>query len=284
MNKVVQRLLTFTIAIPICILLIWVPKWQNHFVLNIIIIVVSLIAVNETHMLLRQNLPVQSRRFVLILSFFISVVTSLCAIFDLSMEYSTFAFVFSLTCILVYEVFSKKTTEEQFSKSLSKIVTSSFNIFYSVFFLTFVQRMTTWQNSREVLVVFLLMVFMCDSIAWLLGITMGKNNRGIIKASPNKSILGFIGGFLGSIAVGILAYFIFFDIFGHLLKMIILGFITALAAIIGDLAESVMKRSAQIKDSGNVIPGRGGILDSIDSIIFAAPAYYITIQFLFNFS
>jgi phosphatidate cytidylyltransferase len=113
---------------------------------------------------------------------------------------------------------------------------------------------------------------------------MGKNNRGIIKASPNKSILGFIGGFLGSIAVGILAYFIFFDIFGHLLKMIILGFITALAAIIGDLAESVMKRSAQIKDSGNVIPGRGGILDSIDSIIFAAPAYYITIQFLFNFS
>ena len=124
---------------------------------------------------------------------------------------------------------------------------------------------------------------MCDSAAWLFGVTMGKNNRGLIKVSPNKSVMGFIGGFAGSIVIGIIAHYVF-PVFDSVSKVILLGVITAFAAILGDLAESVMKRSARIKDSGNIIPGRGGILDSIDSIVFAAPVFYIAIQFLFNLS
>ena len=104
----------------------------------------------------------------------------------------------------------------------------------------------------------------------------GKNNRGYIKASPNKSIAGFIGGIAGSILSGLLGIYIWPEIFiGSILKIIILGIIVAIAAIAGDLAESVFKRSAGWKDSGRVIPGRGGILDSIDSILMAAPVFYI---------
>ena len=233
--------------------------------------------------LFRQNLSVQPKPFVLFLSFFVSATATLCTTFNYTMEYATFAFVFALSFILIFEIFSKKAGEEQFSDSLTRIVTSTFTILYSSFFFTFIQRMTVWQYSREIIIVFLLMVFMCDSAAWLFGVTMGKNNRGLIKVSPNKSVMGFIGGFAGSIVIGIIAHYVF-PVFDSVSKVILLGVITAFAAILGDLAESVMKRSARIKDSGNIIPGRGGILDSIDSIVFAAPVFYIAIQFLFNLS
>jgi phosphatidate cytidylyltransferase len=62
---------------------------------------------------------------------------------------------------------------------------------------------------------------------------------------------------------------------------LILGLVSAIAASLGDLAESVMKRSSDIKDSGSIVPGRGGVLDSIDSIAFAAPVYYGLYQLLF---
>jgi phosphatidate cytidylyltransferase len=111
----------------------------------------------------------------------------------------------------------------------------------------------------------------------------GKRNRGIVPASPNKSIAGFIGGYAGSIGAGIVAKMLFPDVFaGSVMKMVFLGFMTASAAIVGDIIESIFKRSAGIKDSGNIIPGRGGVLDSIDSILLAAPVFYIICDFLFG--
>ena len=110
----------------------------------------------------------------------------------------------------------------------------------------------------------------------------GKNNKGFIKASPNKSIAGFIGGFAGTMLTGAIAHFLFPQVFtGSLGKILLLSFVIAFMAIIGDLVESVLKRSVQIKDSGSIIPGRGGVLDSIDSIVFVAPIYYFGINFLF---
>ena len=110
----------------------------------------------------------------------------------------------------------------------------------------------------------------------------GKGTRGYIAASPNKSIVGFIGGILSSITAAILFKVLFPNIittsYGNLA---IIGFFTSLAAIVGDLIESVFKRSCNIKDSGNIIPGRGGVLDSIDSILIAAPIFYICYHFLF---
>jgi phosphatidate cytidylyltransferase len=85
-----------------------------------------------------------------------------------------------------------------------------------------------------------------------------------------------------SVAAGLAARALFPAVFGgRWVKAVALGVLTAGAAILGDLAESVFKRSAGVKDSGKIIPGRGGMLDSIDSMLMAAPVYYITAKLLY---
>ena len=139
--------------------------------------------------------------------------------------------------------------------------------------------------SFAFLATFLVLVFISDSAAWLFGMLFGKNNRGVLLASPNKSVAGFIGAFVGSFVFAvIMTHLVFKDVFATtnlLPKTAILSVVICTAAIIGDLAESVFKRSAEVKDSGNVVLGRGGVLDSVDSIFMAAPFYFYLIKLLF---
>ena len=291
MSKIIKRLLTFFVAIPLFIYLTWFCTFKNHLILNCMVVAAVFVATIEMHSLLSHKMAVQPRWFVIFLSTLISVSGFLCVLLNFPLEYVLFVFIFVLFIILIFEIFSKKTLSEQenqenqFEKSIQKMASSIFTVLYSAFLLSFVQRVMCWKFAKENLIVFLLMVFLCDSLAWLFGITMGKGNRGFIKASPNKSIMGFIGGFVGSIAVGILAHVFLPEVFfGSYTKAIILGFATAFASILGDLTESVIKRSSGVKDSGNIIPGRGGLLDSIDSVVMAAPIYVILAHFLYNFS
>lgn len=285
MKKMFQRLLTFIIGVPACFALTWFFTQYNHLLLNLVIVAVSVIATIEIHHLLSQKYKTQSKFFVLVLSVVLTGAGTVCAFFNLPECYISYTLVFCVTAILISEIFCKQEENTPpFSKSIEKILTSLFSIFYVPFLLAFIQRMSVWTYSKENIAVFLLMVFICDSFAWLFGITLGKGNRGLIKVSPNKSIAGFIGGFAGSILIGVAAYYLLPQVFtGSIVKMIVLGFLTALAGILGDLAESILKRSSGIKDSGSIIPGRGGIMDSIDSIVLAAPVYYITANILYNF-
>ena len=115
--------------------------------------------------------------------------------------------------------------------------------------------------------------------------TFGKKKKLGIAASPNKSLAGYIGGYLTTFAfVG--AYYIFFGKYlsqmptaFYFLFPVISGFLVP----IGDLVESVVKRSVNVKDSGNVIMGRGGVLDSVDTLLYLLPIYFIVLQVYFSF-
>jgi phosphatidate cytidylyltransferase len=161
---------------------------------------------------------------------------------------------------------------------------------YPGVFMYWLVKMNAWEKPEAVLL-FLFIAFGNDSIAWLAGTLFGANNRGIIPVSPNKSIAGFIGGLIGSTVVtagaALLFPFVFSGLsgcvsYGKLLFWaIILGFCTGIAATLGDLAESAIKRSCDFKDSGKLMMGRGGVLDSIDSIAVAAPVFYLLYNLLF---
>lgn len=101
------------------------------------------------------------------------------------------------------------------------------------------------------------------------------------KISPGKTLEGFLGGALLSVIVAIVMKIIF-NPQGSFSVYIFLGFLCAFVGLIGDVSESALKRDVRIKDSGFLIPGHGGILDRVDSLIFSIPVlYYVCKYFLF---
>jgi phosphatidate cytidylyltransferase len=132
-------------------------------------------------------------------------------------------------------------------------------------------------GSHFLLYVFL-MAWCCDTGAYAVGMTMGKH-RLLPRVSPKKSVEGAIGGFLAAIGGALWgrAWFVH-DEFGApflgVEQAILLGVLVGTLGQLGDLVESLLKRDAAIKDSSDVIPGHGGILDRFDSLLFSAPVTY----------
>ena len=278
MNKVIKRLLTFFIGIPIVLAIVFCD-YLNHLPLQIAIGIFAVLGANEFYnMLSKKGCILFTREIVLIGTALLPFSCYVFILSGLSLDITPWLFITIMVLFMSFECFTAKT----FENSVQKIAYSMLSLFYCGFLLTFISRMTLLPDSKFIISLFLLFVFMCDSFAWFFGILFGKSTRGYVAASPNKSLVGFIGGMICSTGCGILMKYIFPDIFTvSNLHLIILGLITSFSAIVGDLIESVFKRSCEVKDSGNLIPGRGGILDSIDSIVVAAPVFYIGYNFLF---
>ena len=281
MNTVIQRLLVFFIGIPVVITLVWLP-YYNHLAMHALAVFASVFAANELHSMLGAKYGVQPKPLVVLLDAALPIMGILCALLGWNVNYIDFTFIGAVLVVLAFETITAQT----FEQSNARIITSVFVILYCGFFFSFVSKMTLFPNATYYIAFFLLFVFMCDSLAWFFGVLFGKNNKGFIKASPNKSIAGFCGGIAGSILVGLLGHYLVpkycgIVIFGGAVwKVVVLGVLMGLSAIIGDLTESVLKRSAEVKDSGNLIPGRGGMLDCVDSIVFSAPIYYWLVNLL----
>ena len=97
------------------------------------------------------------------------------------------------------------------------------------------------------------------------------------RLSPKKSWEGFFGGVVGSLAMGALGAYI---VDGSYLVWIGLAAVVSLSSVVGDLAESMFKRDAGVKDSGNFIPGHGGMLDRFDALILSAPFAFVYLIFV----
>ena len=282
MSKLAQRLLIFFIGIPAVLLIVLLSKF-NHLLLHIALLGVIIIALNEIYGILKTKGHLQPKLFLAILSLVPTVVSYLYISFNFSSFFVYFSFVICSLLIMTKEVFFPTDKgENNFEKSIYSIISGIFIIFYVGLLPSFISRLSGLTNSVWYLSLYFIMTFICDSFAWLFGMTLGKGNRGFIKVSPNKSIVGFVGGIFGSILIALLTQYFFPEILpGPFYKGIILGFVVSVFAITGDLVESLLKRSADCKDSGNVVLGRGGILDSIDSLLFVAPVFYIMLEILF---
>ena len=278
MNKVAKRLLVFFIGLPL-VIAVTTLSYYNHIVLNIVAIFCSAFAAHEFYNMAKPKYKMFPKTTVII---FTAALPFLAYNFILiEMDFSNLAW------FLVIEIFAFMGAESIFSKSfedsITKIAITILILFYCGFMITFIIRMTAIKENASIfLYLYFILIFMTDSGAWFFGVLFGKSTRGFFKASPNKSLVGFFGGIITAIACGILFKFIFPTIFfGSIWKIVLVSFTTALAAIIGDLIESVFKRSLEVKDSGTLIPGRGGLLDCLDSLILGAPVYYIGIHFLY---
>ena len=115
-------------------------------------------------------------------------------------------------------------------------------------------------------------IWVNDTFAFASGITLGKHKL-LERISPKKTIEGFVGGIIFTMLAGVVFSFLFTEY--NIYFWIGFALIASLFATLGDLFESLIKRTYNVKDSGQLIPGHGGILDRIDSLLFVVPAIYV---------
>ena len=287
MKKLTERLLIFIIGIPLVSSLVLLLPHNFNLALNIAVIFFSGMGAVELSSMLEKKLIHIPKAESFILGALAPLSLTLYISFGLPQWIIPAVIMTGAGWSLISRVFSRKAEIE----FITNYIIGCFSLLiYPGFFICWIIFMSGWGNPPAILL-FLFITFGSDSIAWLFGTLFGENNRGIIVVSPNKSIAGFIGGAFGSLLVSVAAVFIFSTHFpfpyeiplsSMILITLIIGLCTGIAASLGDLAESAIKRSCDFKDSGNFMLGRGGVLDSIDSIAVAAPVFFILFNYFFN--
>lgn len=161
------------------------------------------------------------------------------------------------------------------------ISTTMFGLMYVPWLLNFIQKINFFphEEGRFYLLYFILITKLSDTGAYLVGSLIGRHKM-IPRVSPGKTWEGFGGALLVSTGASVL-FAHWFQ--GHIpglipLHAVILGVLLGLSAVVGDLIESIFKREAGVKDSGKFLPGIGGVLDLLDSLLFNAPIMYLYLR------
>ena len=171
---------------------------------------------------------------------------------------------------LIYFLYSRK----KFYRAYEKFMIGLFYIGGGCIFLTMIPYKDDDFAKLLIMGIFIL-IWVNDSFAYLVGKSIGRNKL-FPSVSPKKTIEGTIGGLVFAlIAAYILAHY---EPILKLEEWMILAAVIVITGSLGDLVESKLKRLAQVKDSGAILPGHGGMLDRLDSLIFAAPFAYLTLN------
>jgi phosphatidate cytidylyltransferase len=277
MNKVLVRILLFVIVLPL-LLAVAMWDWAYHLPLALVALGITALGAGETAALLRARGLVMNPYLPYALGTLFPTLAYLENAHLLTTDQSFVLVSLVLVAILVRQIFAN--TEQNLQPVLGKVAGIVFTLVYPGFFVYYILKIDSLPDSWLLLPIYLLATFGNDAWAWLFGSLFGKNSRKPFLVSPSKSLVGFAGGIAASFLVLVAAFFWFPGLLGHnLVLVLVLALVLALTTIVGDLFESSLKRSAGVKDSGTIIPGRGGVLDSIDSLLFSAPVFYLFLQY-----
>lgn len=273
MSNLWQRALTGTIFVAIIICAIIFKSWVFHLTFGII----GLIGLNEFYSLFKKS-PSSPHQTLGVIFGFLIYLSGISLIYypDQSrfLIGSTF---FAFVLIALAELYRKKKTPfENIGITILGMVYIIVPLLLLNFLIEFNPETYTITNFWPVLSIFIL-VWCSDTFAYLVGRKIGKHKL-FERISPKKSWEGFFGGLVFSVLGGLLiAYFTEQSVF----QFIIYGIVISVFGTLGDLIESMLKRSLNIKDSGNILPGHGGILDRIDAALYVIPIIYFLHYFVF---
>ena len=188
-----------------------------------------------------------------------------------------YLYILSLSLFLIIAVLFIQVVLTNMKTSIKDIFVTLFGIVYIVFFLLFIPLLHGTENGKYLIWYILIAAWGTDTCAYFVGSSIGKHK--FSKISPKKSIEGSVGGTLGAIIIAFIYTYCINKFGGLNISYLYIGIVTFVLSIlsqIGDLSASSIKRTVEIKDFGNLIPGHGGMLDRIDSIIFISPfAYFL---------
>jgi phosphatidate cytidylyltransferase len=288
MKKILARLLIFCTALPLIAGIVLLLPHYHYLAINLVVAIVSALGAVEFSMMLAQKQLSVSKITAAMLGALPPVLMILVINFNLNEIVVPALVAIVVVWFLVSGILSRGEALDTF---INRLVAGFAVLLYPGMLIAWMVRLGQWGESSGIIILtFLAIVFCTDGAAWATGMMLGRGNQGIVPASPNKSVAGFIGGTIISAVLGGLAALFWPEIFTPVNNLFVetpfaagfaLGLVTGAATTLGDLAESAIKRSSGLKDSGSIIPGRGGVLDSIDSMTLAAPVFYLAYCLLF---
>ena len=166
--------------------------------------------------------------------------------------------------------------ESDVKVALDPIAYTVLGVFYTAGLGGYFLLIHNLEGGQQMIIFLLLFIWAGDASAYYVGRNLGKNKL-ISSVSPNKTVEGAIGNVVGTLLAAFIAKLWFFKGFS-LPHCLIAAFICGIIGQLGDFLESLIKRNCRVKDSGSLIPGHGGFLDRIDSLLFAGPAFYCYYQ------
>jgi phosphatidate cytidylyltransferase len=211
------------------------------------------------------------------------IITSILLLSLLTMMFFyTFVLIISLVIIatiawiefyfLISKIFNKKNYKHKFLRLLSKAL----SLAYLSMLVYLILINTSNLPDQNIYFFYSILVSIVSDVG---GLIFGKTFKGkkLTKISPNKTISGSLGSFIFSILL--VPFFINFFINFEILDFVVITLIISITSQFGDLFISYIKRNANVKDTSNLLPGHGGILDRIDGIIFAIPIGFLLFKY-----
>jgi len=263
-----KRIITGLLIFALAMVVIW---FLPDLYFSLFILLITMIALSEFYgMVFSENHGIELKWVMVILS------TGLLALKVFLNDEGLFGhllmgFVFVGFIILLFFQKSHRLKIEQMAYGL-------LGLFYPGFFILYVIMIrNNFVQGRLLYIIMILCVSAADSFAFFGGSLFGKHKL-CPTISPKKTVEGLISGLVGSLLFGFLFKFFFFK---ELLSshVIVIATMCSIVGQMGDLVESMIKRAYDVKDSGKLLPGHGGILDRIDAQLYVAPIYYFYIKF-----
>ncbi len=264
---------------------------QPPFIMGITVSVVSLIALYEFYQSVRKVdfYPVRVVGFFSCILFLLYIISYTFSIhFNQTAIGTIYRVLFqrNMVFLIIYLVVVYLMIQLIFQRkrfSLDDVAVTLLGVIYIPFLLSFMFLIRCMENGFVLTWMVFVGTFSTDIFAYFIGKFFGKRKL-LPTVSPNKTVAGGIGGVVGSIVATVLYGCFYANAYTGLeipyYHYLFIGLLCGIIAQIGDWAASAIKRSVGIKDFGHIMPGHGGLLDRIDSLLFVAPAVYFYLQFL----
>jgi phosphatidate cytidylyltransferase len=258
LSSFLSRLVVVAIGAPIVLGALWLGGWW----LFALVALGSLVALHEFYAMARPMRP-------LVLAGYAGAIAALVGAKLGGVEWMLGGFL--LTLVLAFLFFLVATTRAPATAAISSTV---FGAAWIGFGLGFMLLLRAVPDGRLAAFTVIIAVWVDDTAAYLIGRAVGRH-----KFSPAISPAKTWEGFVAGTVAGVFAVFVslYHQDFLSITESIVLGVVVTVAAALGDLFESAFKRDLEVKDSGRVLAGHGGVLDRVDAFLFAVPAAYFTI-------
>ena len=261
-----KRIVSAIVFLPVFFLIV---QYGNHVIFFIFLSTILLTALFEFYTLLDQNGQKCMIYTGMILGWFISF-----SFFSNQNQLILFSMVLLIMGTFIVKLFSKQPINAR----VEKISNTLFGVLYIGLLLSHLIFIRKDDQGRLLIFMLFFIIWSGDTFSYYIGTLIGKHPLALV-ISPNKTFEGALGGLLGSLGAALLAKYWFYPNIS-VANSIILGVATGIAGQIGDLCESMLKRNLKVKDSGFLIPGHGGLLDRLDSVLFSAPVFYYLLLYI----